>query len=145
MMENDISIREAEVRTLRREAGALSVQAAAQEQEHKTEVRNLSAQLEETRSTVVSGFSSRKQSGAPGILPSFEKHTVFIVFTSSQGKQNEQLRIVLEENVALQKQLIKLERQYLKSMMKSSPMTQIKGGCKSQWEIHLNIWLFPLH
>ncbi|XP_053288328.1 centrosomal protein of 72 kDa isoform X4 [Pleuronectes platessa] len=94
MMENDISLREAEVRTLRREAGALSVQAAAQEQEHKTEVRNLSAQLEETRSAV--------------------------------GKQNNQLRIVLEENVALQKQLIKLERQYLKSMMKSSPVTQIK-------------------
>ncbi|XP_034467205.1 centrosomal protein of 72 kDa [Hippoglossus hippoglossus] len=94
MMENDISIREAEVRTLRREAGALSVQAAAQEQGHKTEVHNLSAQLEETRSAV--------------------------------GKLNEQLRIVLEENVALQKQLIKLERQYLKSMMKSSPMTQIK-------------------
>ncbi|XP_062255083.1 centrosomal protein of 72 kDa isoform X3 [Platichthys flesus] len=94
MMENDISIREAEVRTLRREAGALSIQTAAQEQEHKTEVRHLSAQLEETRSSV--------------------------------GKQNEQLRIVLEENVALQKQLIKLERQYLKSMMKSSPVTQIK-------------------
>ncbi|XP_054903838.1 centrosomal protein of 72 kDa isoform X2 [Poeciliopsis prolifica] len=42
------------------------------------------------------------------------------------GKLNEQLRIVLEENVALQKQLIKLERQYLKSMMKSSPVTQIR-------------------
>ncbi|XP_045900023.1 centrosomal protein of 72 kDa isoform X2 [Micropterus dolomieu] len=45
---------------------------------------------------------------------------------SAVGKLNEQLRIVLEENVALQKQLIKLERQYLKSMMKSSPITQIK-------------------
>uniref|UniRef100_A0A3B4YAZ0 Centrosomal protein of 72 kDa n=1 Tax=Seriola lalandi dorsalis TaxID=1841481 RepID=A0A3B4YAZ0_SERLL len=98
MMENDISSREAEVRNLRREADALSFQAAAREEEHKTEVRNLSAQLEETRS----------------------------------GKLNEQLRIVLEENVALQKQLIKLERQYLKSMMKSSPITQIKGGCKCQ-------------
>ncbi|KAM4580780.1 centrosomal protein of 72 kDa [Odontesthes bonariensis] len=42
------------------------------------------------------------------------------------GKLNEQLRIVLEENVALQKQLIKLERQYLKSMMKSSPISQIR-------------------
>ncbi|XP_071324658.1 centrosomal protein of 72 kDa isoform X2 [Trachinotus anak] len=94
MMENDISSREAEVRTLRREADALSFQAAAREEEHKTEVRNLSAQLEETRCTV--------------------------------GKLNEQLRIVLEENVALQKQLIKLERQYLKSMMKSSPISQIK-------------------
>lgn len=31
--------------------------------------------------------------------------------------------------MALQKQLIKLERQYLKSMMKSSPISQIKGGC----------------
>uniref|UniRef100_A0A3Q2QS15 Centrosomal protein 72 n=1 Tax=Fundulus heteroclitus TaxID=8078 RepID=A0A3Q2QS15_FUNHE len=45
------------------------------------------------------------------------------------GKLNEQLRIVLEENVSLQKQLIKLERQYLKSMMKSSPVAQIRGGC----------------
>ncbi|XP_044215598.1 centrosomal protein of 72 kDa isoform X1 [Thunnus albacares] len=94
MMESDISSREAEVRTLRREAGALGFQAAAREEEHKIEVCNLSAQLEQTRSAV--------------------------------GKLNEQLRIVLEENVALQKQLIKLERQCLKSMMKSSPVTQIK-------------------
>ncbi|XP_036929139.1 centrosomal protein of 72 kDa isoform X4 [Acanthopagrus latus] len=94
MMENDISCREAEVRTLRREADALRFQAAAREEEHQTEVRNLSGQLEEARGAV--------------------------------GKLNEQLRIVLEENVALQKQLIKLERQYLKSMMKSSPITQIK-------------------
>ncbi|XP_032375182.1 centrosomal protein of 72 kDa isoform X3 [Etheostoma spectabile] len=94
MMENDISSRETELRTLRREADALSFQAAAQEEEHKTEVRNLSSQLEEACSAV--------------------------------GKLNEQLRIVLEENVALQKQLIKLERQYLKTMLKSSPITQIK-------------------
>nr|XP_046254632.1 centrosomal protein of 72 kDa isoform X2 [Scatophagus argus] len=94
MMENDISSREAEVRTLRREADALSFQAAAREEEYKTEVRKLSAQLEEA--------------------------------DGAARKLNEQLRIVLEENVALQKQLIKLERQYLKSMMKSSPITQIK-------------------
>lgn len=56
MMENDISSREAEVRTLRREADALSFQAAAREEEHRTEVRNLSAQLEAARSAVVSGF-----------------------------------------------------------------------------------------
>ncbi|XP_030605517.1 centrosomal protein of 72 kDa [Archocentrus centrarchus] len=94
MMESDISSREVEVKTLRRETDALRFQAAAQEEEHKTEVHNLSAQLEEARRAV--------------------------------GKLNEQLRIVLEENVALQKQLIKLERQYLKSMMKSSPITQIR-------------------
>ncbi|XP_028986347.1 centrosomal protein of 72 kDa isoform X2 [Betta splendens] len=94
MMESDISCREAEVKTLRREVDVLSFQAAAREEEHKTEVRNLSAHLEDARSGV--------------------------------GKLNEQLRIVLEENVALQKQLIKLERQYLRSMMKSSPITQIK-------------------
>ncbi|KAK5862386.1 hypothetical protein PBY51_017788 [Eleginops maclovinus] len=94
MMENDISSREAEVRTLRREADALSFQGAAREEEHKTEVRYLSDQLEEARSAV--------------------------------AKLNEQLRIVLEENVGLQKQLIKLERQYLKSMRKSSPITLIK-------------------
>lgn len=56
MMETDISIREAEVKTLRREAGALSFQVAAREDEHKTEVRNISAQLDEARSAVVSGF-----------------------------------------------------------------------------------------
>uniref|UniRef100_A0A3Q0S485 Centrosomal protein of 72 kDa n=1 Tax=Amphilophus citrinellus TaxID=61819 RepID=A0A3Q0S485_AMPCI len=95
MMESDISSREVEVKTLRRETDALRFQAAAREEEHKTEVHNLSAQLEEARRA---------------------------------GKLNEQLRIVLEENVALQKQLIKLERQYLKSMMKSSPITQIRGG-----------------
>lgn len=52
------------------------------------------------------------------------------MFIQTQGKLNEQLRIVLEENVGLQKQLIKLERQYLKSMMKSSPISQIRGGCE---------------
>ncbi|KAF7669474.1 hypothetical protein LDENG_00186270 [Lucifuga dentata] len=63
-----------------------------------------------------------------------EEHKIEVGNLSSQleearsavGKLNEQLRIVLEDNVALQKQLIKLERQYLKSMMKSSPVTQIK-------------------
>lgn len=54
MMESDISSREAEVRTLRREVDALSFQAAAREEDHKTEVRNLSAQLEDAHSAVVS-------------------------------------------------------------------------------------------
>ncbi|KAM6909670.1 centrosomal protein of 72 kDa [Xenentodon cancila] len=94
MMESDISSREAEVRTLKQDVDALSFHTAAREEKHKTEVRNLSAQLEEARRDV--------------------------------GKLNEQLRIVLEENVALQKQLIKLERQYLRSVMKSSPITQIR-------------------
>ncbi|KAK2844491.1 hypothetical protein Q5P01_011150 [Channa striata] len=94
LMESDISSREAEVRTLRREVDALGFQAAAREEEHKSEVRTLSAQLEDARTGV--------------------------------GKLNEQLKTVLEENVGLQKQLIKLERQYLKSMMKTSPVTQIK-------------------
>ncbi|KAM6995316.1 centrosomal protein of 72 kDa [Tautogolabrus adspersus] len=107
MMENDISSREAEVRTLRREVDELNFQRAAREEEHKTEVRNLSSQLEEARGAV--------------------------------GKLNEQLRIVLEENVALQKQLIKLERQYLKSMMKSSPMTQIKEAQSEVEELRKEI------
>ncbi|XP_047217518.1 centrosomal protein of 72 kDa isoform X2 [Girardinichthys multiradiatus] len=94
MMESDISNREAEVKTLRQDVNALRFQALAREDEHKTDVRNLSAQLEEA--------------------------------CREASKLNEQLRIVLEENVTLQKQLIKLERQYLKSMMKSSPVTQIR-------------------
>lgn len=134
MMENDISSREAEVRTLRREADALSFQAASREDEHKSEVRNLSDQLEEARSAVVSGFNTRRQCWALGGLDSFDELTVIISFSQTQAKLNEQLRIVLEENVGLQKQLIKLERQYLKSMMKSSPISQIKGGCVRQLE-----------
>lgn len=54
MMESDISSREAEVRTLRQEADALGFQAAAREEEHRSKVRNLSAQLEEARGAVVS-------------------------------------------------------------------------------------------
>ncbi|KAL6109141.1 cep72 [Pungitius sinensis] len=96
MMESDISSREAEVRTLRGETDALSVRAVAREEEHRSEVRSLSGQLEKACGGV--------------------------------GKLNEQLKIVLEENVALQKQLIKLERQYLKSMMRRSPITQIKAA-----------------
>uniref|UniRef100_A0A672J7J7 Centrosomal protein 72 n=1 Tax=Salarias fasciatus TaxID=181472 RepID=A0A672J7J7_SALFA len=94
MMESDLSSREAEVRTLRKEADGLKFQAAAREEEHRTEMSSLSARLEEARSA---------------------------------GRLNEQLRVVLEENVDLQKQLIKLERQYLRSMMKSSPISQIRG------------------
>lgn len=59
MMESDISSREAEVRTLRQEVDVLRFQAAAREEEHKTEVHNLSAQLEDGRSAVVSRFSTK--------------------------------------------------------------------------------------
>ncbi|XP_076009911.1 centrosomal protein of 72 kDa [Genypterus blacodes] len=63
-----------------------------------------------------------------------DKHKVEVGDLSAQleearcsvGQINEQLRIVLQENVALQKQLIKLERQHLKSMMERSPLSQIK-------------------
>lgn len=50
-----------------------------------------------------------------------------VVWGETQGKFSEQLRVVLVENVGLQKQLIKLEQQYLKSLMKVSPIAQIKG------------------
>lgn len=58
MMESDISSREAEARILRREAGALRFQVAVRGKEHKAEVDELSAQLEETRSMVVSSFGA---------------------------------------------------------------------------------------
>lgn len=57
MMESDISSREAEVGALRQEVDVLSFQRAAREEEHKTEVCNLSAQLEEARGAVVGRFS----------------------------------------------------------------------------------------
>lgn len=56
MMENDISSRETEVKTLRREADALNFQAAVWEEQHKAEVCNLAAELEKACSAVVSGF-----------------------------------------------------------------------------------------
>ncbi|KAG7276039.1 hypothetical protein CRUP_004436 [Coryphaenoides rupestris] len=63
-----------------------------------------------------------------------EEHRAEVLALSSQvdeahvavGNLQEQLRVVLEENVGLQKQLIKLEQQYLKSLMKVSPIAQIK-------------------
>ncbi|KAK6327099.1 hypothetical protein J4Q44_G00027440 [Coregonus suidteri] len=42
------------------------------------------------------------------------------------------LRILLDDNISLQKQMIKLEQQYLNSMMKSSPNTEI---CERQAEV----------
>ncbi|CAL1611260.1 unnamed protein product [Knipowitschia caucasica] len=63
-----------------------------------------------------------------------ERHKTEVQSLSSQleeahatvGKLNEQLRMVLEENVSLQRQLIKLEKQYLKSMIRSSPRAQFQ-------------------
>lgn len=57
MMESDISSREAEVRTLRQDVDALTVQAVAREEEHGHEVRKLSAQLEEARRIEVSSLN----------------------------------------------------------------------------------------
>ncbi|KAK0134565.1 Centrosomal protein [Merluccius polli] len=94
MMEDDLSVQEAEVTTLRWDMAALRHGAEQTEEEHQVEVLGLSSQVEEAHGAV--------------------------------GKLNEQLRVVLEENVGLQKQLIKLEQQYLKSLMKVSPITQIK-------------------
>lgn len=54
MMEQDISSREAEVRTLRGDVDELKEQAEIREQVHETEIRSLSAQLEEAHGSVVS-------------------------------------------------------------------------------------------
>ncbi|KAL0985474.1 hypothetical protein UPYG_G00157350 [Umbra pygmaea] len=53
---------------------------------------------------------------------------------SSVDRLNEHLRMVLEENVHLQKQLIKLEQQHLNSMMRSSPISE-QGLCGKQMEV----------
>ncbi|CAL8247124.1 unnamed protein product [Lota lota] len=94
MMEDDLSVQEVEVTTLRREVATQRHGAELREEEHQLEVLGLSSQVEEAQGTA--------------------------------GKLNQQLRVVLEENVGLQKQLIKLEQQYLKSLMKVSPIDQIK-------------------
>lgn len=61
MMESHISSREAEVRTLRQDVEALSFQVAAREEEHKNQVRNLSAQLEEAQREAVSFLQIKKR------------------------------------------------------------------------------------
>jgi len=66
MMESDISSREAEVRTLRRDVDALNLQAIAREEEHTAGTQNLSAQLEEARKAAVSSLKTREQSLALG-------------------------------------------------------------------------------
>lgn len=61
MMEGDISGREAEVRTLRREADALSFQAAARKEEQKQ--KSVTSLLSWRHSTVVSGLCTKEKSG----------------------------------------------------------------------------------
>uniref|UniRef100_A0A3Q3W1L4 Uncharacterized protein n=1 Tax=Mola mola TaxID=94237 RepID=A0A3Q3W1L4_MOLML len=77
MMEEDISSRESEVRTLRWEA-AISI-----------------------------------------VLPS----SLIMIFALTQSRLNEQLQIVLQENVSLQKQLIKSEQHYLRFPIEGSPFS----------------------
>lgn len=57
-MEKDIFTWESEVETLRGKVDTLNSRASTQTEEHRIEVRNLSAQLQETRSEVVSGLGN---------------------------------------------------------------------------------------
>lgn len=54
MMENYICSQEAEARILKKETDALNFQLAARDEEHKSEMCSISAQLEEARSAAVS-------------------------------------------------------------------------------------------
>lgn len=58
MMEKDVSTQESEVKTLRGKVDTLNFRASKQTEEHQTEVRNLSAQLQDTRCEVVSASKS---------------------------------------------------------------------------------------
>lgn len=60
LMEKDISTQESEVKTLRGKVDTLNFRASVQTEEHRMEVRNLSAQLQEAHSEVVSGSSNLK-------------------------------------------------------------------------------------
>lgn len=60
IMEKDISTQESEVKTLRGKVDTLNFRASTQTEEHRVEVCNLSAQLQEARSEVVSGFGNSK-------------------------------------------------------------------------------------
>ncbi|KAJ8004834.1 hypothetical protein DPEC_G00140420 [Dallia pectoralis] len=93
VMDQDLSSREAEVRTLRRSVKELKEQAEMGHQDHHTETQRLTAQLEEAHGAV--------------------------------DDLNENLRTLLEENVHLQKQLIKLEQEHLNSMARTSLNTEI--------------------
>lgn len=58
VMEKDVSGRESEVKTLRGKVDALNFRASLQAEEQRTEVHNLSAQLQEACSQVGSGGCS---------------------------------------------------------------------------------------
>lgn len=60
MMDKDVSTRESEVKTLRGKVDTLNVRASKETDEHQEEVRNLSAQLQDACSEVVSGFCHQK-------------------------------------------------------------------------------------
>lgn len=85
MMESDISSREAEVRTLRQDVDTLRIQAVAREEEHKTEVRKLSAQLEETRRTEVSSLIIDIKFALERV--DTDQHTILPLFDAGQTKR----------------------------------------------------------
>lgn len=60
MMEKEVSTRESEVETLRGKVDTLNVRASKQTDEQETEVPNLSDQLQDARSEVVSDFCDQK-------------------------------------------------------------------------------------
>lgn len=64
MMEKDISTREREVETLRETVATLHFRACVQREERRVEVGNLSAQLQEARSEVVSGSGPYQSHGS---------------------------------------------------------------------------------
>ncbi|XP_067094526.1 centrosomal protein of 72 kDa isoform X2 [Osmerus mordax] len=85
----------------------------------EVEVRTLKEEVEELKQNA----ESRDQDHRAEIQRLTTQHE------EAQGNTNnlnEHLKLVLEENVSLQKQLIKLEQQYLNSMMKSSRNTDLK-------------------
>ncbi|XP_061530891.1 centrosomal protein of 72 kDa isoform X2 [Phycodurus eques] len=100
MMENHISSKDAMVKTLKEEVGALCFFAAAQEREHKADVTKFTARL---------------------------------------GELNMQLRIALEENVALQKELITSERMYRQYMTEHPPTCHNIGAQRRVEELRKEV------
>lgn len=126
MMEGDISGRQAEVRTLRREADALSFQAAAREEEHNGNLWPHCSAGDGSQHSCEWILHQRK-------IWSFTQFLWTVTLILTLGRLNEQLRIILQENVSLKKQLIRLEQQCLES---------VKGGSTRRVETRLSVLWF---
>lgn len=121
MMENDVADGEQEIQTLKEMLKTLNSEAELQKEQRQEEIETLKLQLQQAQESIVRLLSYSKESDASVEI----KHErSFIGF---QESVNGQLKTLLEENVALQKQLIRSEEKLLTSRLKKRTDMKDRG------------------